>query len=216
MKKLHEIEHFPFLPQYGSYFSDSYSPHSVNFTFSTLPPQTKLDLAWTIAGEQQAYGRSDGPLSVCKTHSTSHVRTLYIENHGPIKLFTYIYIMTSTIKCMLPNQMYKQLVTLTTATGPCGLRIAQKADNSAGRGVLKPTVRSMPQQRVAVRTHGILLLPWLPNKQTNKALNFDRLHSYSITFNDKLIYASCSFKFPKISGIELTGERLNSQILFFT
>ena len=148
--------------------------------------------------------------------SSSHLHTLYVENHGPIKLFTYIYIMTSTIKCMLPNQMYKQLVTRTTETAPHGLRIAQKSRLFSWSRRLKPAVRSMPQQRVAVRTRGILLLPWLPNKQTNKALNFDRLHSYSITFNDKLIYASCSFKFPKISGIELTGERLNSQILFCT
>jgi len=32
--------------------------------------------------------------------STSHLRTLYIENHGPVKLFTYMYmyIMASTVK----------------------------------------------------------------------------------------------------------------------
>ena len=30
--------------------------------------------------------------------STSHLRTLYIENHRPDKLFTYMYIMASTVK----------------------------------------------------------------------------------------------------------------------
>ena len=69
--------------------------------------------------------------------STSHLRTLYIENHRPDKLFTYMYIMASTVKITLEstvvllichfvalfvlkqkrvgiwlqNQMYKYLVT---------------------------------------------------------------------------------------------------------
>ena len=40
-------------------------------------------------------------LHVCL--STSHLRTLYIENHGPIKLFTVMYIMASTVKCTLES-----------------------------------------------------------------------------------------------------------------
>ena len=77
--------------------------------------------------------------------STSHLRTLYIENHRPDKLFTYMYIMASTVKITLEstvillichfvalfvlkqkrvgiwlqNQMYKYLVTWTSRSPPC-------------------------------------------------------------------------------------------------
>ena len=87
--------------------------------------------------------------------STSHLRTLYIENHRPVKLFTYMYIMGCSVQCTwesfdwfvtlfsnkkdevwLPNQVYKWLLTewaavrrvvppQTIATAPRGLRIAQ-------------------------------------------------------------------------------------------
>ena len=35
--------------------------------------------------------------------STLHLRTLYIENHGPVKLLTYMYIMVSTVKNTLES-----------------------------------------------------------------------------------------------------------------
>ena len=42
--------------------------------------------------------------------STLHLRTLYIENHGPVKLFTYMYIVASTVKCIFDWSTPRQRV----------------------------------------------------------------------------------------------------------
>ena len=134
--------------QMGHYFS--YSPHSVDFMFSTLAQRTNFILRgqsrgtasdrarWSSAMPSSMQGGSRGvtlcrlsygciykthpfPImlvtslnfNVCLLHdyyaslhvflSTSHLRTLYIENHGPAKLITYMYIMASTVKCTLES-----------------------------------------------------------------------------------------------------------------